>query len=107
MFRLTMSAAALVLLAMIGGPARAAEPMSADQYEKALGKCQSAESSAKRDDCVKEARDRYESGLGATGPDDKDVAKQVDDRLPDRKLPDGKDLAKDTVSKTVPDKLKQ
>lgn len=104
MFRLLIHAAALALLA--GGPTLAGEPMTAADYKKALAKCQSADSSARRDDCVREARDRYESGVGTKQPADKDVAGPVKDKLPDKKMPDGKNLAKDTVGKTVPDKLK-
>jgi hypothetical protein len=109
MLRLTTSAAALALLAAIGGSAFAAEPLSEAEYRKALEKCQAADTSQKRDDCLREARDGYEKGVAGQKPagDTKGAARTVSDKLPDAKPKDGKDLAKGSVNKSVPDKLKQ
>ena len=105
MFRLTLSAAAAALLLAAAVPAIAAG-MSAEEYEKALEKCDDAQTTARRDDCIAEVQNRYDQARldAATGKIDQALPnRDIDNKLPDRTLPDRK-ISRDPIDKTIPDR---
>jgi curli biogenesis system outer membrane secretion channel CsgG len=65
MRKLTVVLAAVVASALLAGPAGAAAQMSAKDYRAALAACKKEANPKKRDECVSNAKNRYEKGKGA------------------------------------------
>lgn len=62
---LTVVLAAVVASALLAGPAGAAAQMSEKDYRAALAACKKEANPKKRDECVSNAKNRYEKGKAA------------------------------------------